>query len=182
MDSLLPGSRLGRYEVLERIGRGGMASVFRAHDPELDRDVAIKVLPSYRAESPALVERFTQEAQALAGLCHSNIVQFHDFGEDKGFSYIAMEYVTDGTLQERLGRLLPLADVLELIGPLADALETAHGQGIVHRDIKPSNVLMEARRRLVGRPRAAVGPNADEYDRQEREPKHIVLRRDIPVV
>jgi serine/threonine protein kinase len=68
MDSLLPGSRLGRYEVLERIGRGGMASVFRAHDPELDRDVAIKVLPSYRAETPALVERFTQEAQARAGL------------------------------------------------------------------------------------------------------------------
>ena len=87
MDSLLAGSRLGRYEVLERIGRGGMASVFRAHDPKLVRDVAIKVLPSYRAETPAL---------------------------------------------------------LELIGPLADALETAHGQGIVHRDIKPSNVLTDA--------------------------------------
>ena len=144
VDSMLPGSVLGRYQIVEGIGRGGMASVFRAVDPELNRDVAIKVLPSFQTEDPTFVERFRQEAQAVARLTHPNIIRVHDFGEDKGFTYIVMEYVTGGTLMDRLNRQLPLADVVDLVSPIAQALDYAHGQGIVHRDIKPANVLLDA--------------------------------------
>jgi len=144
MVSLLPGSKLGRYQVLEQVGRGGMAIVFKAHDPELNRHVAIKVLPSYHTEDPTFVERFRQEAQVVARLNHPSIVEVHDFGEDKGFVYIVMEYVPGGTLQRLLGRRLPLTYVLGLIGPVADALEAAHGQGVIHRDVKPANVLLDA--------------------------------------
>ena len=143
MVSLLPGSRLGRYQLVEQIGRGGMATVFRAHDPELDRIVAIKVLPSFQTEDPTFVERFRKEAQAVARLTHSNIIQVHDFGDDKGFSYIVMDYIPGGTLQDYMGQKHRLTEVLSLMAPLADALEYAHKQGVVHRDIKPPNVLID---------------------------------------
>ena len=149
MVTLPSGSSLGRYQILEGIGRGGMASVFRAHDPDLDRHVAVKVLPSYHTENPTFAARFRREAQAVARLRHPNIVQVHDFGDDKGFTYIVMEYLAGGTLQDNLGQRLPLSKVLELIAPLADALEFAHSQGVVHRDIKPSNVLMDTDGRPV---------------------------------
>ena len=144
VESLLGGSRLGRYRVIEQIGRGGMASVFRAHDPVYDRHVAIKVVPSYRPDDQAFVERFSREAEAVFALDHPNIIKFYDVGEDKGFSYIVMEYVTGGTLEDRLTGRLPLAEVLELLTPFADALDYGHGQGIVHRDLKPTNVLLTA--------------------------------------
>ena len=144
MESLLPGSSLGRYQILEQIGRGGMASVFRAHDPNLDRDVAVKVLPSYITDNPTLIERFTQEAHSVARLVHPNIITVHDFGDDKGFTYIVMEHVTGGTLSDRLTRRLTPSEALEFITPLAAALDYAHGRGIVHRDVKPSNVLLAA--------------------------------------
>ena len=147
VDALLPGSSLGRYQMLERIGRGGMASVYGAHDPELNREVAVKVLPSFQTDDPTFVERFRQEAQAVARLNHPNIIQVYDFGEDKGFSYIVMEYVTGGTLQDLVGGRLPLEEVLDLIAPVAEALEYAHSQGVIHRDIKPPNVLLDADRR-----------------------------------
>ena len=143
MVSLLPGSSLDRYQLVEQIGRGGMASVFRALDPRLKRFVAVKVLPSFQAEDPTFVERFEREAQAVASLSHPNIIQVHDFGEDKGFSYIVMELLTGGTLQELMGRKMPLTEVMGLIVPLASALDYAHRQGVVHRDIKPSNVLLD---------------------------------------
>ena len=120
-----------------------MATVFRAHDPELDRFVAVKVLPSFQAEDPTFVERFRREARAVAGLNHSNIIQVHDFGEDKGFNFIVMELVTGGTLHDRMGRKLPLTEVMGLVLPLASALDYAHQRGIIHRDIKPSNVLLD---------------------------------------
>ena len=148
MTSLLPGGRLGRYQVIEEIGRGGMATVFRALDPSLKRDVAIKVLPSYMSEDPSFVDRFSQEAQAVAGLVHPNIIRVFDFGEDKGFSFIVMEYVSGGTLVDRLDRPLEVSEAVEFIGPLGEALQYAHGQGVVHRDIKPSNVLLNE----AGRP------------------------------
>ena len=126
-----------------------MASVYRARDPQLNRDVAVKVLPSFEADDPTFVERFRREAQAVATLNHPNIIQVHDFGDDKGFSYIVMEYVTGGTLQDRLGARLPLQKVLDLITPVADALTYAHKQAVIHRDVKPANMLMDAE----GRPR-----------------------------
>ena len=144
VENLLPGSELGRYQIVEQIGRGGMATVFKALDPQLNRHVAIKVLPSYQIDDSTFVERFRNEAQAVARLNHANIVQVHDYGDDKGFTYIVIEHVTGGTLSDQLDKRLPLTDVLDLISPLADALESAHGQGIVHRDIKPSNILMDA--------------------------------------
>lgn len=129
---------------MERIGRGGMASVYRARDSQLNRDVAVKVLASFDADDTTFVERFRREAQAVAGLNHPNIIQVHDFGDDKGFSYIVMEYVTGGTLEDRIGDRLTLPEVLELIGPVAEALAFAHSQGVVHRDMKPANVLLDA--------------------------------------
>ena len=143
MVSIPPGSSLGRYQILEQIGQGGMATVFRAHDPELNRTVAIKVLPSYKSEDTTFVRRFRTEAQAIARLNHPNIVQVYDFGQDKGFSYIVMEHVTGGTLSDLLTEKVPLEEAVALIGPVAEALEYAHRQGIVHRDIKPSNVLID---------------------------------------
>jgi serine/threonine-protein kinase len=87
-----------------------MASVFRAHDPDLDRFVAVKILPSFQAEDPTFVQRFRQEAQAVARLNHPNIIRVHDFGEDKGFTYIVMEYVTGGTLLDVMRGKLSLAE------------------------------------------------------------------------
>ena len=144
MVSIPPGSRLGRYQVVEQIGRGGMATVFRAYDPELNRHVAVKVLPSFQVEDPTFVERFRQEAQSIARLNHPNIIQVYDFGEDKGFTFIVMEYVTGGTLSRHVTNALPLEEVLEWVSPIAQALEYAHSQSIIHRDIKPANVLVDA--------------------------------------
>ncbi len=143
MVSLPPGSSLGRYRVVEQIGRGGMATVFRALDPNLDRYIAVKVLPSYYTDDPTFVERFAQEAQTVARLRHANILQIYDFGDDKGFTYIVTELVTGGTLQDKLG-VDPLSteETLRLMGPLADGLDYAHSQGIIHRDLKPANVLL----------------------------------------
>ena len=150
MASLFPGSSLGRYRVIEQLGRGGMATVFRCHDPNLDRHVAAKVLPSYHTEDPSFVARFTQEAQTVARLNHPNILQIYDFGEDKGFSYIVTEYVSGGDLQDLLkGEPLSPETVLEFMGPLAEALDYAHGQGIIHRDLKPANVLLDQDRKPI---------------------------------
>ena len=102
MVSIPPGSALGRYRVIEQLGRGGMATVFRCHDPNLDRFVAVKVLPSFYTEDPSFLGRFTQEAQAIARLNHPNILQIYDFGDDKGYTFIVSELVPGGTLEDRL--------------------------------------------------------------------------------
>ena len=143
MVSLQPGASLGRYRVFEQLGRGGMATVFRCHDPNLDRFVAVKVLPSYYTQDPTFVGRFSQEARTVARLNSPNILQIYDFGEDKGFTYIVSELVPGGTLQDRLvGEPMPLEEVLWYMKPLARALDYAHAEGILHRDLKPANVLL----------------------------------------
>ncbi|MBM3944594.1 MAG: serine/threonine protein kinase [SAR202 cluster bacterium] len=150
MVSLPPGSTLGRYRVIQQLGRGGMATVFKAFDPTLDRHVAIKVLPSFDAPDPTFTARFANEAQTVAKLRHPNIVQVFDFGEDKGFSFIVSELVSGGTLQDKLtGKPLAAADVLKYMTPLADALDYAHSQGIIHRDLKPANVLLDEQERPI---------------------------------
>lgn len=143
MVSLFPGSSLGRYRVIEQLGRGGMATVFKCHDPNLDRHVAVKVLPSYYTEDPTFVGRFAQEARTVASLNNPNILQIFDFGDDKGFTYIVTEMVSGGTLEDKLtGDPLPIEDVLRYMRPLAQALDYAHASGIIHRDLKPANVLL----------------------------------------
>ena len=140
--SLPEGFVLGPYWISGRIGRGGMATVYRAHHAALDRDVAIKVLPDFFAEEEAYRERFQQEARSVARLKHPNILNIFDFGQERGITYLVLELVEGGTLADRLGHPIDLEDVIKIMRPIASALDYAHSQGILHRDIKPSNILL----------------------------------------
>lgn len=138
--------KLGRYRIEARIGEGAMADVFRAHDPDIGRTVAIKALkPDYRRD-PELGARFLREARAAGALNHPHIATIYDVGEADGVPYIAMELVDgrplDAVLQAQ-GRM-PFERVLALGGQLAEALAYAHAQGVVHRDVKPSNILLSS--------------------------------------
>ena len=137
------GMTLGPYRIMERLGRGGMASVYRAYHPALDRYVAIKVLPDFFADEPGYRDRFQQEARSVARLRHPNILEIFDFGYDAGTCYLVFELVEGGTLAERVGKPMDLRDVVKLLEPLASALDHAHANGILHRDIKPSNILIQ---------------------------------------
>jgi serine/threonine protein kinase/Tfp pilus assembly protein PilF len=139
----LVGQTVGGYRIVERIGKGGMATVYKAYQPSLDRYVAVKVLPSYYAEQDeSFLARFKREARAIAKLRHPNILMVMDYGEERETAYIVMEYVDAGTLKERLGQPLTLLEMSSLIGQISSALDYGHGEGIVHRDVKPSNVLL----------------------------------------
>jgi putative two-component system response regulator len=140
--SLPDGFTLGQYQIITRIGRGGMATVYRAHHAALDRDVAIKVLPDFFAEDEGYRERFQQEARSVARLKHPNILNVFDFGQERDVTYLVLELVEGGTLAERLGRPMDLQEVVQIMRPIASALDHAHAQGILHRDIKPSNILI----------------------------------------
>ncbi|MHB8590304.1 MAG: protein kinase domain-containing protein [Candidatus Dormibacteraceae bacterium] len=140
--SLGEGAALGPYRIVERIGRGGMATVYKAHHPALDRYVAIKVLPDFFAEDEGYRDRFEQEAQSVARLKHPNILNVFDFGQEGDITYLVLELVEGGTLADRMGGQMDLQDVVAILRPLASALDHAHAQGVVHRDIKPSNILM----------------------------------------
>jgi eukaryotic-like serine/threonine-protein kinase len=134
----------GRYRLIEPLGEGGMATIYRAHDEQLGRDVAVKVLrPEYGRDS-AFVARFRQEAQAAASLNHPNVVNVFDYGTDRAGPFIVMELIDGGDLQSLVREEAPLPPVAaaEIARQIADALAAAHGRGIVHRDIKPSNVLL----------------------------------------
>jgi serine/threonine protein kinase len=140
----LSGSRLGTYEVIAPLGRGGMGEVWLARDLELDRRVALKVLPPDFTQDTSRVSRFQQEARAASGLNHPNVCTIHSLGEaPDGQRFIAMEYVEGETLRQRLGsRRLTLAQVLDTAVQVASGLTAAHGAGIVHRDLKPENVMI----------------------------------------
>lgn len=140
--SLPTGFTLGPYVIEERIGRGGMATVYRAYHPALDRNVAIKVLPDFFAENEEYRERFQQEARSVARLKHANILNVFDFGQDGGITYLVLELVGGGNLADQLGGQMDLQGVVAILGPLAHALDHAHSQGVLHRDIKPSNILI----------------------------------------
>ena len=140
--SLGPGVQLGPYRVVERIGRGGMATVYKAYHGALDRYVAIKVLPEFFAEEDEYRERFQQEAMSVARLHHPNILGIYDFGQERGIAYLVLELVGGGTLADRLGSRIDIHDSVALLKPIADALDYAHKNGVLHRDIKPSNILL----------------------------------------
>lgn len=134
----------GRYELVELLGQGGMATIFRGHDTQLGRDVAVKVLRAEYGRDPAFVARFRQEAQSAAALSHPNVVQVFDYGMEAGDPFIVMEMINGGdlavVLKER-GAFEPLA-AARIAQQIFEALDAAHGRGIVHRDTKPTNVLL----------------------------------------
>ena len=137
--SLSAGTRLGRYRIIDLIGMGGMGEVYRAEDPRLSREVAVKVL---RSLDTAALKRFEREARAVASLAHPNTLAVYDVGEDKGLPYLVSELLSGQTLRKRLTRPLPLSDTLAIVRQIADALVAVHEKGIVHRDLKPENVFI----------------------------------------
>ena len=135
----------GEYSLERELGRGGMGVVYLARDVQLDRLVAIKVLPAHQTLAPGARERFVREARTAAGLSHPHIVPIHRVGEAGGFVYFVMSYVAGQTLGERLRTVgpLPPADAMRIMREVSWALAYAHGRGVVHRDVKPDNILLE---------------------------------------
>ncbi len=141
--TLAPGTRLGPYEILSALGAGGMGEVYRARDPRLDRQVAIKLLPGELAADPHSRERLRREAMAVAALDHPYICKIFEIGEDGDALFLVMEYIAGETLHRRLqDGPLPLSDVLRLAGEIAEALQEAHARRFLHRDLKPANIML----------------------------------------
>jgi eukaryotic-like serine/threonine-protein kinase len=142
------GQSIQHYHILEQLGEGGMAIVYKAYDTRLERAVAVKVIRAQRELSAEVLKRFAREARALARLSHPNIVKVLDYGEYEGLPFLVMEYLPGGTLKERMdkapGRPVNWQAAARLLVPIAAALEAAHKENIIHRDVKPSNILIGA--------------------------------------
>jgi WD40 repeat protein/serine/threonine protein kinase len=159
-----PVPRIGDYEVLGELGRGGMGVVYKARDPRLKRLVALKMILADAHADARQRARFRTEAEAVARLQHANIVQVYEIGEHDGRPYLALEYVDGGTLAARLaGTQLPIEEAAHLVGTLARAVQCAHDRGVVHRDLKPANVLLQ--KNLTQRRKGAK----EEEEREEEE-------------
>ena len=162
--SLVPGARLGPYEIVGLLGAGGMGEVFRARDTRLGREVALKVIPEDLQGQPEVRARFEREARAASALNHPNICQVYDVGHEDGTEYIVMELIEGESLAQRLLKgPLPPPEVLRIGGQIADALDRAHRAGIIHRDLKPGNVMItKLGAKLLdfglARPAAIAGP------------------------
>jgi serine/threonine protein kinase len=141
----LVGQDLGQYHIIEQIGKGGMATVYRARQSSIGRDVAIKVLPSTLMHDDTFLGRFYQEAEVVARLQHPHVLPVYDFGEFEGMPYIVMAYLNGGTLADYIRDHGPLGldEVGRFVGQISSALDYAHRKGIIHRDFKPSNVLLD---------------------------------------
>ncbi len=144
----LTGQTLGKYRIIEPLGRGGMAQVYKAYHPQLDRYVAVKVLRSDLVEEKEFLARFSREARAVAGLRHPNIVQVYDFDMQDGLYYMVMELLEGDTLKAHLNVLrtsdeqLPRGEILRILNDVFAGLGYAHGEGIIHRDLKPANIML----------------------------------------
>ncbi|NDJ54694.1 MAG: serine/threonine protein kinase [Chloroflexi bacterium] len=144
----LSGQKLGEYELLEMIGRGGMATVYRAHQPRMGRDVAIKLLSPNYARSKAFVKHFEQEAMTIARLQHPHILPIYDFVVRDSQPFLVMAYLSGGTLARRIARSrsgLPLDETVRVFSQICSALDAAHDRDIIHKDVKPGNVLYDDR-------------------------------------
>src|SRR6202023_2444724 len=141
--AILPGTRLGPYEILSAIGAGGMGEIYKARDTRLNRIVAIKVLPAHLADRSESRERFEREARTIASLNHPHICTLHDIGQQDGIDFLVMEYLEGETLAQRLVKgPLPLEQVLRYAIEIGDALDKAHRKGVTHRDLKPGNIML----------------------------------------
>ena len=143
--SQLIGKYIGRYHILEQVGQGGMAVVYKAFDTRLEREVAFKIIRTElfgKAFIDRILKRFEREAKALARLDHAHIIKVYDYGDHEGAPYLVMQYVPAGTLKERAKQKLPWQQAVSLLLPIARALAYAHQRGVLHRDVKPSNILI----------------------------------------
>ena len=151
----LTGKTLGKYRLVERLGRGGMAEVYKAYQPRLERFVAVKVMHAYLAEDEDFVGRFQREARAIADLRHPHIVQVHDFDVENDIYYMVQEFIPGGTLKARLkqaneeGHPIPIEETIRILTAICDAVDYAHKQERIHRDIKPDNIMFDASGRPV---------------------------------
>jgi serine/threonine protein kinase len=151
----LEGQNLGKYRILEPLGRGGMAQVYKAYHPQLDRYVAIKILRSDLVEEVEFLARFRREARAVAALRHPHIVQIYDFDVQDDLYYMVMELLEGDTLKAHLNALrvrserLPLGETVRIFTDVLDGLSYAHGEGIIHRDLKPANIMLTRRGQAV---------------------------------
>ena len=151
----LVGKTLGKYRLVEKLGQGGMAQVYKAYQPDLDRYVAIKILHPHLTGDEDFAERFRREARAVAALEHPHIVRVYDFDADEGVAFLVMEHLEGVSLKSHLHDLdcreerMDLEEVVRIVGALTDALDHAHQQGVIHRDLKPSNVFITTNGRPV---------------------------------
>ena len=163
--ALEAGTRLGPYEIIELVGKGGMGEVYRARDTRLDRDVAVKVLPVELSENETYRKRLEREAKTISQLQHPHVCTVYDVGTEGGTQYLVMEYLEGETLADRLRTgALPINEVLRIGGEIAEAIEAAHRRGIVHRDLKPSNVMLtEAGTKVLdfGLAKGSKGPSTE---------------------
>ena len=149
--TLSPGTRFGNYEILQRLGAGGMGEVYRARDTRLDREVAIKTLSLEHSSQPDALSRFEREARSACALNHPNIVTIYELGQVDGTRYIAMELVDGDTMRGLLASgPIPFRKAVAIAAQVADALAKAHEIGIVHRDLKPENLMVSDGRHSQG--------------------------------
>ena len=173
---LSPGTRLGPYEVLSPLGAGGMGEVYRALDPRLGREVAIKVLPEDSTADPERLRRFEQEARAVGALSHPNLLAVFDTGRHEGAPFVVFELLEGETLRARLGgKALPPPNALDYAIQMARGLAAAHEKGIVHRDLKPDNLFLtrDGRLKILDFGLAKLRPPLDPGDVNAETPDRV---------
>ena len=151
MNDKILGRTLGGYKIVKPLGMGGMATVYKAFDPQTERHVAIKILPEYYAQYPEFKIRFEREAKSIAQLEHLHILPIFAYGEEDDITYIVMRYLDGGTLTKyiRKNEHLPLPEAHRILTQIAEALDYAHERGVLHRDVKPTNILIDNRRNAI---------------------------------
>ena len=144
----LVGHDIGRYHIIEQLGQGGMAVVYKAFDARLEREVAIKLIRKGQFGidyQDNMLKRFVREARSLAKMMHPNIVPIYDDGDYEGSPYLVMAYIPGGTLKTQTGRSMSYGQAAHLLAPVARALEYAHSMNVIHRDVKPANILITSK-------------------------------------